>query len=374
VIKNVLVTGARGFVGRNLIAYLRTRGKYEILKHDIDGEDDQLRQMIGRSDFIFHFAGVNRPTNPADFQMGNVETTRAIVETLRLKGRRIPVAFSSSQQAEEDNPYGKSKKAAEDLLMAYSHDCGVKVYLYRFPNIFGKWCRPDYNSAIATFCHKFARGLAVRVDNPGKSLHLIYIDDLAREMLRILEEDPKDLTVFFHAVPIVFEKTLGEIYSMLAGWKKDMDGSHVPDIKDPFSRRLYSTFVSYLDPVKSEVRAETSEDTRGWLFEYVKSDHAGQVFVSSTRPGITRGNHYHNLKIEKFCLVKGRADILLRRIDSTEVVRIPVTDTDIRIVIIPPGYTHSITNTGDADMIVLFWASEVFDIDEPDTFHLEVQP
>jgi len=367
-----LITGAKGFVGRNLVCALREAG-HEAVEFDMETPVSMLGDLLTQVDFVFHLAGVNRPKDSSEFRTGNTGLTGDVIAAVRAQGRPIPIALASSTQAALDNPYGQSKREAEELLLEFGAATGNPIFVFRFPNIFGKWCRPNYNSAVATFCHAIAHGTAYSISNRANVVSLCYVDDVVKALTDLMVLDPVAAAQPRRDVEPVFERTLGEIVDALESFKADRLRMNIPQVGDPFLRRLYSTYLSYLELAELTVNTKMFHDPRGWLFELARSQPFGQIFVSTTKPGITRGNHYHHTKVEKFCLIKGKAEIRIRPIDSDQIETIQVSDTDIRLVDIPPGCTHSITNTGDEEMIVIFWASEVFDPQHPDTHALMVQ-
>jgi len=366
----ILVTGANGFIGKNLLARLGREKDFEILPFDVENREEDLYEYLKNADRIVHLAGINRPLTPEEYMQGNFGLTSRIAEFLEKQNKQIPVIFSSSIHAERDNEYARSKRAAEDRLKLYAERTGASVSVFRFANVFGKWCRPNYNSAVATFCHNIAHELPITINDPSASLRLIYIDDVVDAIVRELEH-PYEGFAFVDAGP-VYETTVGKVAEQICMLHEYRPKGFVPDFSDEFLKKLNTTYLSYVETDKLALEPEIKSDNRGWLFELMKSPHAGQIFVSTTRPGFIRGNHYHDTKVEKFCLVKGRARILLRKIDAHEKIIYDVDDSRIRIVDIPPGYTHSIENTGSEDCIVLFWANEIFDPSRPDTYVLEV--
>jgi UDP-2-acetamido-2,6-beta-L-arabino-hexul-4-ose reductase len=332
-----------------------------------------LDDGAARADLVYHLAGVNRPQNEAEFTTGNVDLTADLLARLEAAGRTPVFVLSSSIQAERDNPYGRSKLGAEQAVLDWQRRSGASACIYRLANLFGKWSRPNYNTVVATFCHNIARGLPIAINNPDHELELCYIDDVVAAFLRHLDSPPAPERSRW-TVSRTFRVTLADLADRIRALA-DMRGSLVvPDLADPLNRCLHATYLSFLaeDDFAGPVTLRT--DNRGWLFELIKSPHFGQIFVSTTHPGITRGNHYHDTKIEKFCLIQGRAAIRFRHIFSDEVLTYEVDDQDIRIVDIPPGYTHHIENIGDVEMVVLFWANEVFDPDRMDTYFEGVQP
>lgn len=366
----VLVTGAGGFVGRNLCMRLSREKDMEVVPFDVENSLEELSVFLSQADVIVHLAGINRPLDPADFMSGNYDLTSSIVGMIEKEGRAIPLVFSSSIQAEVDNDYGKSKRAAEERLYEYSGRTGAKVRVFRFANMFGKWCKPNYNSAVATFCHNIAHGLPITVHSAAAPLRLIYIDDVVEAILRELRAEGKGF-LFSEATP-VYETTVGQVADTLRLIHDARHMGRLPDFSDPLFRKLNATYLSYVDLPDLATFPEMKRDERGWLFELIKSSFAGQIFISTTKPGKKRGNHYHDTKVEKFCLVKGQARISFKKVGTEEHFHVDVDDSAIRIVDIPPGYTHALENTGKDDCIFLFWASEIFDPSRPDTYYLEV--
>lgn len=371
--KRVLVTGAGGFLGKNLTTALRRRPDVELSTFGRADDRAALDSSLAAADFVYHLAGVNRPEREEEFLEGNRELTRQVAEALRARGRPPTVVFSSSYQAALDNPYGRSKRAAEELLEELARETGANVCIYRLPNVFGKWSRPEYNSVVATFCHNLARGLDITIDDRGRPIELAYVDDVVAAFVGHLDDRP-DPSRRLYTVPRTFEITLGELADTLRRIR-DLRAAHmVPDVGDPLTRRLAATYISFLPEGDFAQPVELRTDERGWLFELIKSEHFGQIFVSTTRPGITRGDHYHDTKVERFCLVQGEGLIRFRPLGSDRILEYPVSDSAIQVVDIPPGYTHSIENVGDREMIVLFWANEIFDPQRPDTHAAEVLP
>ncbi len=366
----VLVTGASGFVGQNLSIRLSRESDIAVLPFDIDNTHTELIDDLSKADAIIHLAGINRPLNPSEFMTGNLGLTSAIADELEKMKKPVPIIFSSSIQAELDNEYGKSKRAAEERLKTYAEKTGAPVRVFRFANIFGKWCRPNYNSAVATFCYNIAHGLPISIRDPGAPLRLVYIDDVVEAITAALRAEKEGFA--FSSVEPVYETTVGGVASMIQSIHDTRKNGVVGDFSDAFYKKLNTTYLSYLDVPALETTPELKSDERGWLFELIKSDSAGQIFVSTTKPGKKRGNHYHDTKVEKFCLVKGRARISMRKVNGTEHYAFDVDDKNIRIVDISPGYTHSLENTGTEDCIVLFWANEIMNPAHSDTYRLEV--
>jgi UDP-2-acetamido-2,6-beta-L-arabino-hexul-4-ose reductase len=370
--KIVLVTGSDGFVGRNLVAHLQLDETIRLLRYDIDNTVQELEKFLEQADFVFHLAGVNRPENEKEFQTGNADLTAKIVHALQHTGKKTPIVISSSIQATKDNLYGRSKKMAEDALFAYAAQTGADVYVYRLPNLFGKWSRPNYNSVISTFCYNISHDLPIQINNPDYVLPLVYIDDVIAEFLSAMTGTVNRDENGYCFVSRTFEITLQELADLINSFRASRDTFVLPDMNDTLTKFLYSTYLSYFDEKGFSYFANMKTDDRGWLFELIKSPNIGQIFVSQTKPGITRGGHYHHTKVEKFAVVQGRAVIRFRKIDGNDIIEYPVSCEKIEIVDIPPGYTHDITNVGDNDVITLFWACELFDPGNPDTYYLKV--
>jgi UDP-2-acetamido-2,6-beta-L-arabino-hexul-4-ose reductase len=370
--KTILVTGSKGFIGRNLTEALSRQNDIKIHEFDIDDDLSKLRTALKEADIIYHLAGINRPKKDEDYETGNAGSTQIILSLLEDMQRTPAIVLSSSTQAEMKNPYGISKKKAEDLLLEYGEKTGVAVYVYRLTNVFGKWSRPNYNSVVATLCYNIARGLDIFISDKKKIVELVYIDDVVNSFLRILKDNPKAALREHLTVSPIYKISLGELTERLYQFRDIRKTLAIPDLADEFTRRLYATYLSYLDGKDFCYDLEPKIDTRGSLVELIKSRHFGQIFVSKTHGGIVRGNHYHNTKTEKFCIIQGTAVIRFRHILSNDVLSYHVSGNDIQIVDIPPGYTHSIENLSDEEMIVLFWTDQIFDPENPDTYYCEV--
>ena len=392
----ILITGAAGFVGKNLAAALKNvkEGKDrrfpdlvidEIYEYDVDSSDELLEAACREADFVFNLAGVNRPQNPEEFMAGNFGFASRLLDTLKKYDNKCPVVLSSSIQAtligRYDSDYGRSKKAGEDLFFAYGEESGAKVLVYRFPNLFGKWCRPNYNSAVATFCNNIANDLPITVNDPAVELELLYVDDLVDEMFAallgrehrctfdgiktVLSEGGK-----FCAAPITHRVTLGEIVALLESFKRQPDTLTIPEIaSNSFAKKLYSTYLSYLPKEKVSFPLKMNVDARGSFTELLRSEKCGQVSINISKPGITKGQHWHNTKWEFFIVVSGRGLIQQRKIGSDEVLNFEVSGEKIEAVHMLPGYTHNIINLSDTeDLVTVMWANECFDPKKPDTF------
>jgi len=374
----ILVTGANGFVGKNLCAALKNiaDGKdktYDItpditvLPYDLGTEPSLLDVYCKDCDFVVHLAGVNRPETEAEFMEGNFGFASTLLDTLKKHGNTCPVLVSSSIQAELDNPYGRSKKAGEDLMFAYGEETGAKVMIYRLPNLFGKWCRPNYNSAVATFCHNIARDLPITVNNREVNMTLVYIDDLVSEIISAIIGTENREGVYCK-VPVEHKITLGEIVDLLYSFKESRETKLVPDLSDGFTKKLHATYLSYLPADGFSYPLKMNIDDRGSFTEILRTADRGQFSVNISKPGITKGNHWHNTKNEKFLVVSGKGVIRFRKPDETDVYEYFVSGDKLEVVDIPVGNTHNIENLGDSDMVTFMWCNECFDPDKPDTF------
>ena len=396
----ILVTGANGFVGKNLVAALKNikDGKdrthpnlniEEIYTYDIDSSAELLEEACKNAGFVFNLAGVNRPQNTEEFMQGNFGFASTLLDTLKKYNNTCPVVLSSSIQAtlvgRYDGDYGRSKKAGEDLFFEYAEKTGAKVLVYRFPNLFGKWCRPNYNSAVATFCNNIANDLEITVNDPSVQLELLYIDDLIDEMLLAIEgkehhcEFDRIDTVLcdngkYCAAPITHKVTLGEIVELLESFKNQPQTLLMPEIPyNSFAKKLYSTYLSYLPKEKAIFDLKMNCDDRGSFTELLKTQKCGQFSVNISKPGITKGQHWHHTKWEFFIVVSGHGLIQMRKVDSDEVLNYEVTGDKIQAIHMLPGYTHNIINLSETEnLVTVMWANEQFDPSHPDTFFLEV--
>lgn len=381
---NILITGAAGFVGKNLVEALknirdgkdRTRPGLEIghiLRCTRQTTEAELKEYCAEADFVFHLAGVNRPKNPEEFMVGNRGFTETLLGVLELTGNRCPVMLSSSIQAERDNPYGESKRAGEVLIREYGARTGAKTLIYRFPNVFGKWCRPNYNSAVATFCHNRANDLPIQVNDRSTRLTLVYIDDVVQELLDALE-GKEHREGEFCCVPTTHRATLGEIVDLIESFRAQPETLLLPEIPNgSFAKKLYSTYLSYLPKEKVAFPLKMNCDARGSFTELLKTANCGQFSVNISKPGITKGQHWHHTKWEFFIVVAGHALIQERKIGTDEVIEFEVSGEHIQAVHMLPGYTHNIINLSETEnLVTLMWASELFDPNHPDTFYQEV--
>ena len=370
--KNIFVTGSKGFIGSNLVLALTRNPGLKVFQYDIGFSESSLEEGINNADIIFHMAGVNRPEKEEEYEEGNVGFTRYLLEHIENAGKKPVIVFSSSIQAELENPYGISKRRAEQLLAKWSEERNTVVLIYRLPNVFGKWCRPNYNSAVATFCYNIARGLDINITDPERILRLVYIDDVVEEFFRQLDAQHNPGYYCYEVRP-VFEINIANLVRLLIEFKESRKTLRLPDFSDPFIKRLYATYISYLPENEFAYQVSVKSDKRGELAEIVKSLPFGQIFISRTRPGEIRGNHYHDMKVEKFVVIEGEALLRFRHVLKNDVIEYRISGTEFKVIDIPPGYTHSIENVGDSDLIVLFWANEIFNSERPDTYQLEVK-
>lgn len=379
---NILVTGSNGFIGKNLVVELRNikDGKSKvpalttdivILEFDVDTPIERLDEYAEVADFVFHLAGINRPLDPAEFMAGNFGLTSDLLTVLRKHKNTCPVMLSSSTQATLANDYGRSKKATEDLLFQYGEDTGAKVLVYRFPNVFGKWCRPNYNSAIATFCHNTAHDLPITVNDPSVLMNLVYIDDIVQEMILALT-GAEHRDGHFCVVPVTHTMQLGDIVDLVKSFKESRTTLQVADMGDELTKKLYATYLSYLPEDQFCYPLKMNVDERGSFTEIIRTADRGQFSVNITKPGITKGNHWHHTKNEKFLVVSGQGVIRFRQIHRDEIVEYFVSGDEMVVVDIPVGYTHNIENVGDTDLVTFMWANESFDPNKPDTYFLPV--
>ena len=370
----VLVTGAKGFIGKNLIVRLEELDNVVIKSFDKEDNMETLKKFLGEADFIFHLAGVNRPENVEEFKKVNAGLTKKLINLLEIMDKKIPITITSSIQAESDNPYGKSKKMAEDELIKHSKKNNVPVYIYRLPNVFGKWSKPNYNSVVSTFCYNISHNLDIIVSDPEKELELVYIDNVIDEFIKLLFKKDRNFKEYFYIIKKTFKITLKELADKVCQIRDMRKTLIVPDLSDDFMKYLYATYLTYLSENDFSYNMDLKEDARGNFIELMKSKTFGQVSISRSRKGVIRGNHYHNSKNEKFCVIQGKAVIKLRNILDDKIISYYVSGEKIETVDIPPGCTHSIENLTETDgeMILLIWANEIFDPENPDTYYCEV--
>ena len=368
----LLITGSNGFVGKNLRARIMEQYKdWEVMCFDINDTEEYLRKSVSDADFIVHLAGVNRPKTEDEFVTGNADLTARVCSYALESGRKIPILITSSIQSDLDNPYGRSKRSAEEKVFEYAEKNDTECYVFKLPNLFGKWCRPNYNSAVATFCNNIANELPIQVNDPERVMTLLYIDDLVDIILECVKGERKGSKNEYCKAEKVYTEKLGRIAEMIREFH-DMREDYMLMPLTGLAKPLYSTYLSYLPKDKFSYKPICHKDQRGLFAELIKTETHGQVSISTTEPGITRGNHWHDTKTEKFIVVKGTASLKFRNIFTDEVIEYIVSGDDPEIVDIPTGYTHSITNIGDDLLVTIIWANELLDKDRPDTFYREV--
>jgi len=367
----ILITGAGGFIGKNLISALHAHGYGDILFYDANTPAGQFERFCAECEFVYHLAGVNRPKTQDEFMQGNFGFTDTLLRTLLKYRNRCPVMFASSTQAALPNLYGRSKKAGEELLFQYQRETDAKVYVFRFPNVFGKWSKPNYNSAIATFCYNVSHDLPITVHDPSTLLHLAYIDDVAEALVALLN-DETTMEGPYCVVPVAYTAKLGDVAERIQSFNRIREDNVLPDMSAPLTRKLYATYVSFLPTMEFAYPLTMHEDERGSFTEFLRSDSGGQISVNISKPGVVRGNHWHHTKTEKFLVVSGAGVIRFRSPDAEDVIEYHVGGKKLVVVDIPAGYAHNIENTGKSDMVTLMWASECFDPEHPDTLPSEV--
>lgn len=367
----ILVTGAKGFVGKNLIAQLKNEGYLEIFEYYKSTEKSLLENYVKKCDFVFHLAGVNRPENEKEFMEGNFGFTSELLALLKKYNNKAPILITSSVQAKLDNPYGKSKKAGEDLLFNYGIENDIEVFVYRLHNLFGKWSKPNYNTVVATFCNNIARNIDIKVNDNNINLVLCYIDDVVNCFIqaiqgRVIKENE------FCIVPITYNIKLGELANKIREFRESRKDLSIVNMEDELTKKLYSTYLSFLPKDDFIYDLKMNEDNRGSFTEMIRTPERGQVSVNVSKPGITKGNHWHNTKNEKFLVVSGEGLIRFRKVDEDDVIKYRVSGDILQVVDIPVGYTHSIVNVGETDLITVMWVNECFNPEKPDTYYLEV--
>ncbi len=369
----VLITGASGFVGRNLQLRLRERRDVQVVCFTRDQHSKQLAGLLDGVDFVFHLAGVNRPKDPKEFTTGNADLTRelckAVAAVARLTGRTIPILYASSTQASQDNAYGRSKREAEDALMATAQDPLVPVHLFRLPNVFGKWCLPNYNSVVATFCHNISRDLPIQVNDPQATLTLVYIDDVIGQFVQLMDGEVSEAGAGgFAAVQPYYDTTVGELAALIRSFRESRRSLVMERVGAGLVRALYATYVSYLPVESFAYDVPQHEDRRGVFVEMLKTPDCGQFSFFTAHPGVTRGGHYHHSKTEKFLVIKGQARFRFRHMETGQMHELETSGNRPQVVETVPGWTHDITNTGADEMVVMLWANEIFDRTRPDTY------
>lgn len=366
-----LVTGAAGFIGRHVVEAFCRKKDLRVIAYDLASGAEDLEEGLRMANVIVHLAGVNRPKDPKEFETGNTEFTAGLCAKLRAIGRTPLIIMTSSIQAILDNPYGVSKLRAEEALKEWATESGGRAVVFRLKNVFGKWCRPNYNSVTATFCYNIAHDLPISISDPTREMELVYIDDVV-EAIMAAAMGHSAVGMEYHEVRASHRISLGELAAKIQSFRESRRTLVLPSFADEFTRRLYATYLSYLDGEAFGYSLEQKSDPRGSLAEFLKSEHFGQIFISRTKPGITRGNHYHHTKTEKFLVVEGNAIVRFRHIEGGPVIEHRVSGSEFRVIDIPPGYTHSIENLGPGELVTLFWASETFNPQRPDTVMLPV--
>lgn len=367
----ILVTGSKGFVGKNLIAELKNKGYTDIVEYSKETDPSLLKEYTKDCQFVFHLAGVNRPNNDQEFIDGNVGFTSELLEQLKKNNNKAPILMTSSIQAERDHPYGRSKKIGEEILFDYHHETGIDVLIYRLPNVFGKWSKPNYNTVVATYCYNIARNVEIEIHNADAELTLCYIDDVVEEFLKALNGKPTKQNNHC-LVPITYTIKVGELAELIRSFKESRVHLSIPQIGDGLTKKLYSTYLSFLPEDQFSYELKMNTDDRGSFTEFIRTPERGQVSVNISKPGITKGNHWHHTKTEKFLVVSGKGVIRFRKIDSEEVIEYVVSGDKMVVIDIPTGYTHNIENLGATDLVTIMWANEPFDPEKPDTYFLEV--
>jgi len=362
----VLVTGANGFVAKNLLVHLSERADIEVVTFTRQNKLCDLETFVAGVDFIFHLAGVNRPQTEFEFEEGNADLTRRLCEACSNTGKQIPILYSSSIQAVLDNPYGKSKLEAEKEVTNYSEQTNSPVYIFRLPNVFGKWSKPNYNSVVATFCHNIANDLPIQINDPSHEVRLVYVDDVVKQFISIMD-GTEEKEMFCDVTP-VYEITVGELADKIQAFKKSRESLITEPVGTGFDRALHSTFLSYFKPEQFSYSLTKHGDERGVFVEMLKTKDSGQFSFFTAHPGITRGGHYHHTKTEKFLVLKGTALFKFRDVVTDEYYELETCGEEPMVVETVPGWTHDITNVGEDEMIVMLWANEIFDRENPDTY------
>lgn len=368
----IVVTGATGFIGKNLCLRLQELNTHQIIPITRRSTPLDLQNALANCDIVFHLAGINRPQDIAEFHTGNTAFTEALCAALTATKQPIPIVHTSSTQATKDNPYGQSKLGAEEIILAYGKLNSAKSFIYRLPNVFGKWCKPNYNSAVATFCHNTTHSLPITINDPSAPLTLVYIDDVIESFLNLLTAPPT-ASEFIEISP-TYQTTVGDIATQIESFKNSRETLTTAKVGTGFTRALYSTYVSYLPTTAFSYQVPKHGDQRGVFVEMLKTPDAGQFSFFTAHPGITRGEHYHHTKTEKFLVIKGKAHFGFRNIDTNETYEITTHSEQPEIVETVPGWTHNITNIGEEEMIVMLWANEIFDRAKPDTIAQPVKP
>lgn len=361
---NIVVTGAQGFIGKNLCVMLSEKGYDSVIQIDRDTSLDALKQALKSADFVFHLAGINRPKDDSEFTTGNTDFTEFVVNELKANGRNTPIMLSSSIQASLDNAYGASKAQAETLVSDYGNDTGAGAFIYRFPNVFGKWCRPNYNSFVATFCHNIINDIEINIHDPSAAVTLVYIDDVCQALIPLLDRNSESGV---KSVPVEYKTTVGEVADLLRAFKTSRETLVTEHVGTGLDRALYSTYLSYFEPSDFHYTLPKYGDERGVFCEMLKTKESGQISFFTAHKGITRGGHYHHTKNEKFLVIKGKALFKFEHIITGECYELTVDSDEATVVETVPGWSHDVTNIGEDELIVMLWANEIFDREAPDT-------
>ncbi len=367
----ILITGSNGFIARNLIMELKNKGYRELLLVNRETSEELLYRYALECDTVIHLAGVNRPEREEEYYFGNVTFTKKLISYLSKNTKKLHIIFASSIQAGKENLYGISKRTAEELFDTFASNYDVRLSIYRLPNVFGKWCKPNYNSVVATFCYNIVRGKEIRIDDPNAEIELVYIDDVIRAWIGELEAR-NEKREKYSKIKGSFFLTVGELANILFSFADYHVNLKVPNLTNLWEKNLYSTYTSYLEAEQLRYELEMHQDNRGSFTEFLKTEESGQVSINITKPRITRGNHWHHTKIEKFVVVRGQASIKMRHMITNEKMEFIVSGEKLEVVDIPVGYTHNITNIGNEDLITIMWANEIFDKENPDTYYEEV--
>lgn len=368
---NILVTGSNGFIGKNLIATLALNDNNVLFCYDHDNSLEAFDDMVKKADIVFHLAGVNRPINVDEYKSGNVDLSEYLVQKLQMYKNTCPVVFTSSIQASQDNPYGISKREAENILIKHHHISSSPVYIFRLPNVFGKWSRPNYNSAVATFCHSVARNLPITINNADTVVRLIYIDDVVNAFTKCFDFNQNGILT--PEVSPVYEISVGDLAQTIKSFKEERGSFVLPQISEDLVKKLYSTYLSFLPLEDFSYSLDMKKDNRGSFTEFIRTNSSGQFSINIAKPGIVKGNHWHHTKHEKFLVVSGEAIIRFKHVMSQGYIEYRVSSNDLTVVDIPPGYAHNIENVGTNDLVTVMWANEAFDLENPDTHYFEVK-
>lgn len=367
----ILITGSNGFIAKNLIVELRNRGYEDLLLCNRDTTMEELEQYIEKCDVLIHLAGVNRPSSEEEYYIENVGFTEKLIKLLENNHKKICILFSSTVHTGRHKCYEESKQQGEKILQEYARESGSSLFIFRLPNVFGKWCRPNYNSVVATFCYNVSHGLDIKVNDPDARMNLVYIDDVVNEFIFCIDRGSEAVSEYVE-ISQSYQTTVGEVARAIMSFKQGREQLEMPYVGNPLIKKLYSTYLSYMEPEDYRYELKMNMDARGSFTEFLRSQNFGQVSVNVAKPGIVKGNHWHHTKVEKFLVVKGKASIKFRNIITGRVIEYIVSDQKLEVVDIPVGYTHNIMNIGTEDLVTIMWANETFDKDRPDTYYEEV--